>query len=91
MHEWCYVDQGTVRDGMHACADGYYMKGANVGNNSFTCCFDPWGKTVGAERVDSSTNDGFMHTCNYSNQEAMTGLNVGANLLLCGQWPGLGP
>ena len=88
-HEYCYVDRGTVRDGMHACGEGYYMKGANIGQNTFTCCLDAWGDSTGTEDVNTSTNDGYMHTCVYAYQEAMTGLNVSANLLLCQQWFGV--
>jgi hypothetical protein len=88
-HELCYVDQGTVRDGMHACGEGYYMKGVNVGQNLLTCCRDWAGDSPGEENVNLTGNDGFMHTCNYGQQEAMTGIHVANNWLLCQQWSGV--
>ena len=85
--EGCYVDTSTQRSGIHACATNYYMKGVDVSSNRFTCCNDRYRTVRGSDHVDRAEAGEDMHRCDWWAQEAMTGLHVGRNELLCKSWP----
>lgn len=75
------VDNGTARQGMHACPLGMYMTGLHVNNNLLLCESLGQGYNAAEERVDKTTSDFGMHACPQG--FAMTGIHVNQNLLLC--------
>jgi hypothetical protein len=83
------LDTGTVRNGMHSCPFGQVMIGYHQTLDRLACQTIP-GNPITAEKVDTSTNDGYMHVCNdtYSfTVSAMSGINVPKNLLTCATQP----
>jgi hypothetical protein len=63
---YCYVDglgytAYTIRNGMHTCALGAYMKGLHVDSNLLTCCGPP-APLISAEYVDGDDEPPTQYT-----------------------------
>ena len=72
----------TIRSGMHACPEGWYMSGAHLGWNDFSCLQkNDYSYVIEDEFIDKRYVHNGMHSC--PNGYAMTGFNKSKNLLLC--------
>jgi hypothetical protein len=98
----CYVDGPgqslfTVRNNMHACEYGYYMKGLRLDSNLLTCCPAPVPTGITGEYVDGSPPTYYFssawgvnaHICDDfgasgGSEFVMTGIRADQNLFNCG-------
>jgi hypothetical protein len=83
------LDTTTVRNSMHACPFGQVMVGFHQDLDHLACQTIP-GNPISGEKVDTSTNDGYMHVCDdtYSwRVSAMSGIHIAQNKLTCATDP----